>query len=434
MSEPITWTNVTVRLGDLQPWPRNPRQIKEDQARRLSESFDQFGQVETLAIGPDGEIYNGHQRLNVLMAESGPDYEIEARQSSRPLTEKEREKLTVYLHKGAAGEWDFDALSGWDVGDLLDWGFEDFELGVEGWGEDPPDDPGAQVDRAEELRKAWGVEPGQLWRLGEHRLFCGDCTDAEVVSKVMRGERADLLFTSPPYNVDVQYDEHDDTNKNETEYMGFIELVCLLWAKQLDDGRAFIWNIGVSPRTYPHHHAVLLEDIGLKFIRQYVWKKMGVPVPYWYHTIEKKRARYVTSNYIHEIIYVFGNGDLMEGEKIEPDENIQHDVLTINQTMATRDIPEGRTKTGAGKQINLERRALKAHPAAFPVDLPSGFISCYSAIDEIIVDPFLGSGTTLIACERLGRRCRAVEISPAYCAVAIERWAQMTGGEPELLT
>lgn len=127
----ITWTNITVRLGDLKPWPRNPRQISHDQAKRLTESFDQFGQVETIAVGPDLEVYNGHQRLAVLMRRHGADYVVEARQSSRPLSEKEREKLTVYLHKGAAGDWDFDTLANeFELPDLLEWGFSEAELGI----------------------------------------------------------------------------------------------------------------------------------------------------------------------------------------------------------------------------------------------------------------------------------------------------------------
>jgi ParB-like chromosome segregation protein Spo0J len=94
MRAAITWTEQKRKLGDLLPWSRNPRQIKQDQARRLLESFNEFGQVETLAIGPDDEVYNGHQRLNVLMRAYGPDFEVDVRVASRPLTEKEREKLT----------------------------------------------------------------------------------------------------------------------------------------------------------------------------------------------------------------------------------------------------------------------------------------------------------------------------------------------------
>lgn len=131
MAERITWTAGRRKLKDLKPWERNPRQITKEQARRLAESFDEFGQVETIAISPTDDVYNGHQRLAVLMEKHGGDYEVEVRISSRALTEKEREKLTVYLHKGAAGEWNFDALAnGFEVDELIEWGFRPEELGI----------------------------------------------------------------------------------------------------------------------------------------------------------------------------------------------------------------------------------------------------------------------------------------------------------------
>ena len=127
----ITWSNQRRKLSELVPWERNPRQITDKQAERLVESFEQFGQVEIIAIGPENQIYNGHQRLKVLNEKYGADYEVDVRVASRALTEKEREKLTVYLHKGAAGDWDYDLLANeFELDDLLDWGFEekDFEL------------------------------------------------------------------------------------------------------------------------------------------------------------------------------------------------------------------------------------------------------------------------------------------------------------------
>lgn len=134
----ITWSTQKRKLSDLIPWPRNPREINQEQAKRLAESFDEFGQVETIAIGPDNEVYNGHQRLNVLMAKFGGEYEVEVRVSSRPLTEKEREKLTIFLHKGTTGEWNFDLLANnWEIPDLMDWGFKPYELGLQGEGNDP---------------------------------------------------------------------------------------------------------------------------------------------------------------------------------------------------------------------------------------------------------------------------------------------------------
>ena len=129
MADKITWANEKRKLSELVPWERNPRQINKRQAERLVESFDQFGQVETIAVGPHNEVLNGHQRLNVLKEKYGDDYEVEVRVASRALTEKEREKLTIFLHKGAAGDWDFDVLANeFELDDLLDWGFEEKEL------------------------------------------------------------------------------------------------------------------------------------------------------------------------------------------------------------------------------------------------------------------------------------------------------------------
>lgn len=123
----LTWTNETRKLSDFIPWARNPRQIDDAQGKRLAQSWDEFGQVETLAIGPDDQLYDGHQRLKVLAEQHGPDYQVDVRVASRALTEKEREKLTVMLVK-AAGDWDWDLLADWDEADLVEWGFDEGEL------------------------------------------------------------------------------------------------------------------------------------------------------------------------------------------------------------------------------------------------------------------------------------------------------------------
>ena len=147
MTERITWTEQKRKLGELLPWQRNPRVVKSDHARRLLESVEEFGQIETLAIGPNNELYNGHQRLSVLRAAYGADYMVDVRVASRPLTEKEREKLTVYLHKGATGEWDFDILANeFEIDELLEWGFEPFELGLTDLDDNAADDEQASED------------------------------------------------------------------------------------------------------------------------------------------------------------------------------------------------------------------------------------------------------------------------------------------------
>ena len=204
----ITWTNERIPLRDLTPWERNPRTIKDENAKLLAQSVEDFGQVETLAIGPSGELYNGHQRLSVLAGQYGMDYEVDVRRASRALTEKERGRLTVYLHRGAAGEFDWTILADWDYTDLAAWGFtgdeldEHFAVG-DGSEAGAGGDTEAQVDKAAELLEKWQVKTGDMFSMSAHRLICGDCTDAAVVGRLMGGERAEMVWTDPPYGVAV---------------------------------------------------------------------------------------------------------------------------------------------------------------------------------------------------------------------------------------
>ncbi len=170
----MEWKVVTVKLRDLKPWERNPRRMGKKAAERLLRSWEEFGQVQTIAIGPDGEVYDGHQRLSVLKAAYGDDYEVLALQASRPLTEEERERLVLLLHAGAMGGWDWDVLAGWDAdsarGGGLDEAFREMlREDSASIGQYPRARPGntpvPQVDRAEELRERWKTERGQLWRI-----------------------------------------------------------------------------------------------------------------------------------------------------------------------------------------------------------------------------------------------------------------------------
>ena len=133
MTEAITWTNETRKLRDLVPWEHNPREIHEREAERLGDSLVEFGQIQTIAIDPDNNILDGHQRKLVwsVLPRFGPDYEVDVRVSSRPLTEKERQQLVIYLHKGTIAEWDWDMLANtFEMPELLKWGFENWELGI----------------------------------------------------------------------------------------------------------------------------------------------------------------------------------------------------------------------------------------------------------------------------------------------------------------
>ena len=399
----IEWTNASRKLSELIPWPRNPRQINKDQAKRLAQSFDEFGQVETIAISPTNEVYNGHQRLNVLMDKHGGDYEVEVRVSSRALTEKEREKLTVFLHKGAAGEWDFDTLANeFELDDLLDWGFEPKELDLDLWAKDePPDDPGAQIDKAEELREKWGVESGQLWQLGEHRLICGDCTDNAVVERVMGGEKADMVFTDPPYNV-----AGNSRNFAADKSKAMAELKDAEWDQDFD-----------ITTVFPMLEEVMAKDCAVyictsHWLVQIIWEWMWAWSDFCFYNVWCKPNPMPSLSKRHWTWATELIAYAVRGKHIS---NFPHDGHALNWW-------------------DIAKHKDTEHPTEKPIEVPERALGFSSNKGQIVFDGFSGSGTTLIACERLGRKCRAIEISPAYCAVAIERWVTMTGGEPVLLS
>lgn len=120
-----TWTATTITLSKLKPWERNPKRISKAHAARLLELWERLGQFQTIAIGPGGEVYDGHQRLSVLKAKHGGSYQVQVLQASRPVTEAGREELTIAAHSGTTGSWDWDALSGWNVENLTAWGLDE---------------------------------------------------------------------------------------------------------------------------------------------------------------------------------------------------------------------------------------------------------------------------------------------------------------------
>ena len=171
----ITWTNDTRRLSDLVPWEHNPKRMTRKQAEGLRLSIERFGFAVPFLVSPDGDIYDGHQRQTLMNAikEYGPNATVDVRVSSRPLDDDERRELVVRLKQNQAG-WDFDMLPNlYEREELLEWGFEPEELGM--FADEPQgDDPGAQVDKAEELREKWGVKTGDLWGMGKYTK-CPKC-------------------------------------------------------------------------------------------------------------------------------------------------------------------------------------------------------------------------------------------------------------------
>jgi DNA modification methylase len=278
--------------------------------------------------------------------------------------------------------------------------------------DDVADDPGAQVDKAAELQAKWGTATGQLWQLGDHRLICGDCTDSQVVARVMDGEKAALMVTDPPYGVEydpkwrqeIAKDNGRWNTSNTTIATGeFVHDNQADWheAWNLFSGDvAYVW---CAPGELSMTVFQSLIACGFEIRMQMIWAKQHFVLGRGHYHIQHEPCWYAVRK---------GSTAYWVGDRT------QTTLWEIRNRAAIGDVTKNEEATGHSTQKPIEcmERPIRNHDA------------------PIVYDPFLGSGTTLIACERLGRRCRAVEIEPGYVAVALQRFYDMTGVEPVLLS
>lgn len=404
-----------IKISDLQLDDHNANKGSERGTYMIRRSLEKLGAGRSILVDKNGRIIAGNKT-----AESAGDVGIEdvilVRTRGNQLVAVMREDLDLDDPTGEArqlayadnraGEvsltWDVDALQvDIDAGvDLSDW-FQPLELDdllpvKAGSSTDAP----AQVDRAEELREKWGVEAGQLWRLPsrtagkEHRVVCGDSTRADVVDRVLNGERVDLVFTDPPYGVNV-------TGAGGNAIAGDISFTAipLMFARLPDILADGAWVYICGGQSNMSLYSRLFEEYFRQLPRVIVWDKVRMVM---------RRNGYHS---VYEFIYYCfaeGGGSRWYSER---------------SGEATFDIWRVAPPT------NDER----VHLTEKPVELATRAINNTCPRGGVVWEPFLGSASTLIAAENLGRVCRGVEISPGYVAVALERYATAFGIEPELV-
>ena len=372
----ITWITEQRKLSNLAPWDKNPRKLSDHDAEQLRLSIERFGVADPLIVNVNGQLIGGHQRKKILamMEMYGPDADVDVRVPSRVLTGSELAELNIRLNRNT-GEWDWDLLaSEFELDSLRDWGFTDFDFETAGWdnGKEPPPDPGPQVDKAAELQEKWETCLGQLWELGDHRLLCGDCTDGDVVENVMRGEKAGAVVTDPPYGVTDEPWDRYPTNDD-----------LALWL-DVSEGAVIAFG-GAHPKAM-----TALLALEPQAERIYVW----------WNTFTRTSSEGAFWQW--QPIYVWRRTFVRGLEK---------DVIAMAAV------------TGGDKHMHVTQK---------PVPLMEMLIiACQDA--TVFFEPFCGSGTTLAACERLSRRCRAIEIEPKYVAVTLQRWHDMTEHDPILV-
>ena len=385
---------VMMKLADLKPYAGNAKKHPETQIKNVMQSIKDFGIVQPLVVDKDNVLIIGHCRLIAckrLKMKEVPVVRLE------DLTEEQAQKLRLLDNKLNESEWDFDLLTA-QVPELdfsaydIDWGIELDE------GEDEADAQEDEVPEEVETR----CKAGDLWQLGEHRLICGDSTDVNVIDRLMDGNKADMVFTDPPYNANYKSRGADkvlskgikNDNMSDSDFDKFIEgFMGTLVSSIKKGGNVYIccnWKDSY-PRMYfscIEHHINVSNCI--------IW--------------DKKSAGMGWQDYRYQyefIIYGFNNE---KGHEFYGD----------------------RTCTDIW-QCTRETRQNYVHPTQKPVEIPANAIKNSSQKNERVLDLFGGSGSTLIACEQLGRKCFMCELDPHYCDVIIQRWENLTNGKAVLL-
>ena len=425
-----------VKASELRPNPRNWRKHPEAQQNALRGILAEVGYVDALLARtlPDGslELVDGHlraemtpeQEVPVLVVDLDEDEAAKVLATFDPLGDMAEMDDEKFADLYAMIETDSEALR-----EMLDGLAE--EADAEEGGVECENDAGPQTDRAEELREKWGVEQGQLWLIGEHRLLCGDCRNADDMARLCGSEKINVAFTSPPYASQRKYDESSGFKPIKPDgYVAWWEPVQANVRRHLAGDGSFFVNI--KPHCEDGERVLYVFDLvlrmrrgwGWRFVDEFCWTRHGFPGGF--------DQRFKNG---FEPVYHFA------GESLKCDPN---QVLIPSSTGAeTRQRDAGRSDNSAsgsgfnhrvvyGESVRpsnvLDVDAGESlHPATFPIGLPSFFIKAFSDDGDVIADPFLGSGTTLIAAEQLGRKCYGLEISAQYCDVIVKRWENLTG-------
>ena len=404
-----------VPAGSLLPSPKNWRRHPKAQADALRGLLSEIGYADALLARetPEGlMLIDGH-----LRAETTPDVVVPV--LVLDVDEAEADKLLLSLDPLAAmAEGDADALRALleqvetdsdAVKKMLNDMAKEYGAQV---GPKPLDDPGPKFDEAEELRKKWDVESGQLWLLGEHRLLCGDSTSVTDVTRLMNGERAVLFATDPPYLVGYDGMNHPGTRpKTNTDWSGTYGTS---WdeadAKQNSELYDRFIRVAVDIAILPNAAWYCWHASRRQRMVEEAWEKSGAFVHQQIVWSKPNRPILTRSWYLwsHEPCF-FG---WLKGKK-PPKETVDY----------------GRTVWEIYGLNNAER---PDHPTPKPLDCFAIPMRQHTKVGDLCYEPFSGSGSQIIAGEREGRRVYAMEISPVYVAVTLDRWKVATGQLPHL--
>jgi len=377
-----------MRLKDIHINPDNPRIIKDERFKKLCKSIKEFPKMMTLRpiiIDNEGMILGGNMRFKALLELGYKEVPDEWVRRADELTEDEKRRFIIEDNL-PFGEWDWESLANnWDESELIEWGIDipefAFKKEVEEDDYEIPDD--IETD----------IVLGDLYEIGEHRLLCGDSTDSDQVAKLMNGEKADIAFTSPPYNAGTTPTEikmgktskyaNDSDNKTESEYLNLL--------------------IDFTNNT------LLFSEYSFVNIQSLSGNKTAL-IDFLYN---------MKSFYADTLIWQKQNAQPAMAENVL---NSQFEYIHVFSHKANRAIGTKRFRGTLSNVVDISKQnknVVKEHNATFPIDFAAHFIQNFC--ENSVLDLFLGSGTTMVASHQLKRKCYGMELDPKYCQVIIDR-------------
>ncbi len=403
----------SVPIASLRPFPGNPRLMPESEMAKLMRSIQEFGFVEPLVVRRrDRTIIGGHQRWEAakrLGLKTVPVVYVE-------LTEAEAKALNLALNK-ISGEWDLPKL-----GELLEElkGIPDLDETLSGFDEREMESLLADLERqqmpgpyeesfdlaAEMLQHQRDsaptrVKPGNRWQLGRHRLYCGDSLAPGALEKLLDGAEVDLVLTDPPYGIGYQSTlakrgrrKRAIANDAADDYDAFLSRALPAIKATMKQGAVMHWFAGGGGGEPVLAKALLAIAEHLTLLNTLVWDKVDPGLGWrWRRSWEA-----IIEASVGKPRVWYGGTDC-------------RNVLRYAKAIPQAD----------------------EHPTPKPVPLLEELIRAAAPTRGIVLDPFAGSGPTLIAAERTGRVCSAVELEPRYCDIAVARWEALSGSKASLM-
>ena len=400
-------------IGALKDNDRAPRTHNGSQRRKLAAGVRRFGQIAPIIVDDQNVIIDGHAVRDAVRDAGHDEIAVVVVRNRDPA---EVRAIRLALNRIAAdAKWDEDKLR-IEFQDLIDLGFDmeltgfdaveiDVSLSIgevtSGEVEDPPPEPEATPPI---------TRPGDIWIMGDHHVACGDCRDTDMVTALFGAAEAQMMFSDPPYNVQIDgfvagRGRHREFafasgEMSSQAFTAFLEEFLSAAGNVMRDGA-----IGYVCMDWRHLPELLsaTERAKLALMNLCVWAKTNAGMGSFYRSQ-------------HELVLVLKKGDAPHINNFE-----------LGQKGRSRSnlwSYRGMNAFGADRD-----QLLRVHPTVKPVALVADAIKDVSRRNDIVFDPFLGSGTTLIAAHRTGRRCRGLEIDPAYVDVVVRRWQAETGHE-----